>query len=354
MFSEINIHNLRVFKEAQFRPAVGLNVVTGRNGAGKTSLLEAAYLLATGRSFRHRETQPLIREGCAAVELFARFSDVSGQAHVLGMRRGKKDLTVRLDGRNRVRRSEILQLLPVQFIGSDPQQMVSGPPELRRGFLDSGLFHVEPGYLATAQQYARALSQRNAALRAGQNGYKEWDFQLSEYGEHLDQARSRYIRQVTEQLDLILADWGLDADVAFSYRRGWSQQASLSEALERMAETDRRQHFTSVGPHRADLVITSRAARGGKVLSRGQLKMLVVAMHLAQARVQAAVRPMQALLFDDIGAELDEGNRALLLESISAHYPQVIVTALDPIKLEASTSTVTMFHVEHGTIAPAA
>ena len=351
MFSEIVIQNLRVFEEACFRPGPGLNLVTGPNGAGKTSLLEAVHLVATGRSFRHRDTQPLIREGAEAVQLVGRFSDQRGQSHVLGLRRERQDLVVRLDGRGNVRRSEILELLPVQFIGADPQELISGPPEKRRAFLDNGLFHVEHDYLPSAQHYARALAQRNAALRAGHYQNLEWDTQLASHGEQLDAYRARYIPDLVEAVRGILDDWGFDADLAFSYRRGWSQKESLADALARMLDTDRRQHFTSVGPHRADLVITARAARSGKILSRGQLKMLVAAMYLAQSRLQSETRPVQVLLFDDIGAELDVENRARLLQTIGASYSQVIVTSLDPLgdRLDLGTD-LQMFHVEHGVL----
>ncbi len=351
MFSEIVIENLRVFEQACFRPGPGINLVTGANGAGKTSLLEAVHLVATGRSFRHRDTQPLIREGAEAVQLVGRFSDRGGHSHVLGLRREKQDLVVRLDGRGNVRRSEILELLPVQFIGADPQDLISGPPEKRRAFLDNGLFHVEHDYLAVAQHYARALAQRNAALRSGGYRKQEWDAQLASFGERLDAYRARYVPGLVDTVRAVLHDWGFDADLAFSYRRGWSQKETLGEALARMLDTDRKQHFTSVGPHRADLVITARAARSGKILSRGQLKMLVAAMYLAQARLQSETRPVQVLLFDDIGAELDADNRARLLRTIGSSYPQVIVTSLDPPgDFDADSTSLRMFHVEHGTL----
>ena len=352
MFSEISIENLRILEQAVFRPVPGLNVIGGQNGAGKTTLLEAMYLLATGRSFRHWDTAPLIREGQDYVQVVGKLFDELNGAHVLGMRRDRSNnLVVRLDGSGSVKRSEILRLMPLQFIGADPQQLASGAPELRRSFLDSGLFHVEPSYLKQLQTYGRILAQRNAALRSGSKGVREWDEQLVGFGNRITEVRKAYVDQLVTHIEDVLSDWGMDVELSFSYRNGWGRELSLGDALQRALDTDMRQHFTSVGPHRADLLINARVARSGKVLSRGQLKMMVIAMFLAQAAVQRdAGHAVRVLLFDDLGAELDRQNRNKVLGRIRRAYPQVVVTALDPETIAASTESAQMFHVEHGRI----
>lgn len=352
MFSEISIENLRILEQAVFRPVPGLNVIGGQNGAGKTTLLEAMYLLATGRSFRHWDTAPLIREGQNHVQLVGKLVDELNATHVLGMRRDRSNnLVVRLDGRGSVKRSEILRLIPLQFIGADPQQLASGAPELRRSFLDSGLFHVEPGYLKQLQTYGRILAQRNAALRSGSKGVGEWDEQLVGFGNGITGVRQAYVDQLVGHITEVLSDWGMDVELSFSYRNGWARELTLGEALQRATDTDRRQHFTSVGPHRADLLINARVARSGKVLSRGQLKMMVIAMFVAQAAVQrSAGHAVRVLLFDDLGAELDRENREKVLDRIRLEYPQVLVTALDPESIVPGAESAKMFHVEHGRI----
>lgn len=351
MFSEITIENLRIVEHTVFRPSPGLNVVSGENGAGKTTLLEGMHLLATGRSFRHWDTAPLIREGQSQVQLVGKAVDEQGSGHVLGMRRDREGLVVRLDGRGNVKRSEILRLIPIQFIGADPQQLAGGPPELRRGFLDNGLFHVEPGYLKLTQTYGRVLAQRNAALRSGASHISQWDEQLTGAGSRIDASRQSYVEGLVTEIERVLAGWSLGVDLSFSYRSGWARDLSLAEALQRAAETDRKQHFTSVGPHRADLVINARVARSGKVLSRGQLKLMVVAMYVAQARLQRAEgHEVRVLLFDDLGSELDRGNRERILATLTSEYPQVIVTALDRETIGSGPDRGHMFHVEQGRI----
>ena len=350
MFNEIVIDNLRILEHAVFRPVPGLNLITGVNGAGKTTLIEALFLLSTGRSFRHRETGPLIREEQAFVQLVGKFLDRHHNPHVLGMRREAGNLVVQLDGRGNLKRSEILQLLPLQFIGADPQQLVSGAPELRRGFLDSGLFHVEPGYLKLIQRYGRILAQRNAMLRDGQTDTSEWDRQLHTTGEQISVLRQHYVERLIPVVENILHEWELSITLRFTYQQGWPRDMDFEDALSRAGERDHRRRFTSVGPHRADLAINARSIRSGKILSRGQLKMLVIAMYLAQAKLQKeAAQDVLVLLLDDLAAELDRANRERVIDAITNHYPQTVVTALEADDIPVS-ETPSVFHVEHGTL----
>ncbi len=348
MFSELAIRNLRIIRDLRFALSPGINLVSGANGAGKTSIIEALYLLSVGRSFRHRDPAPLIRDGAEVAELFARFEDDRGVRHALGMRRERQHLVVRLDGRSSVRRSEVLRLLPVQFIGSDPQQVVEGAPEYRRQLLDTGLFHVEQNYLSLMQRYSRALSQRNAALRQGIALVSQWDHTLVETGTVIDAMRRTYVERICARAEAWLSDWGLDLGVSIQYRSGWRAGWSLAESLEAHRDTDRRQGYTGVGPHRADMVINTRAGRGGKILSRGQLKMLVAAVVMAQAEIHRERHGRApVLLFDDLPAELDRGNREKLLSGLGNVYAQIVVTALDIDDLGAVPEA-RMFHVEQG------
>ena len=348
MFQRIEIEDLRIIRHMDLVLEPGIDLVVGDNGAGKTTVLEALHLLATGRSFRHRETAPLIREGAEAVSLVGRFTDAGGGRHVLGMRKGRDRLEVRLDGRSSVRRSEVVAMLPVQFIGADPQQLVSGAPELRRQFLDTGLFHVEPGYLSLLQRYHRVLDQRNAALRQGDAPLAQWDRQLAEAGTHIDAARRRLVDRLEKDALALLTEWALPVDLSFRYRSGWARGLSLGEALGAHRERDRRNRFTGAGPHRADWVVQGRVTRSGKELSRGQLKLVASALHLVLASIIAEARGAPpVLLYDDLASELDRRNRRLLLDALSQRYRQAVITALAPDDLP-DLQPARVFHVEQG------
>ena len=349
MLLQLQIKNLRLIESAELSFQPGLNLVCGENGSGKTTLLEAVYLLAYGRSFRHRESGPLARDGSRSFQLVTRFEDGNQHPHVLGMQRSGEELTLRLDGASVRRRSEILTHLPVYWIGPDPQSLLTEGPERRRAFLYRGMFHVEHCYLPVLQNYQKALDQRNADLRSGARTLQVWDEQLQQNAEMLDGYRASYIESLREKVLPLWEAWKLGLNIDISYQRGWKDKVSLQQALGTNLETDRQRKFTSVGPHRADLVFRSASQRSGKRLSRGQLKMLACALHFAQAMiVQERGLPGGMLLFDDLPAELDRANREKLLESITPLYRQSLIAALAPEDVPGSSSISEMFHVEHG------
>lgn len=347
MIEFLSIKNLRIIENLELKLGRGLNVVSGPNGAGKTTLLEGIYLLARGKSFRHREVAPLVRKGTEELMVVARFRDNEGRAHVLGTRRSRGQTEVRLDGRTTVKRSEIFGLLPIQLVGADAAQLVAGEPKLRRNFIDAGLFHVEQSYLEVLQRYQRILDQRNTALRSNPGGFHHWDDQLTRYGLEIDSARRAYLESMQEKILAQLERWELGISVNFTYRQGWARDESLGDALKRLRQTDIQQSFTGCGPHRADWVLTGAHLRSGKTLSRGQLKMLVGACYLAQADIlRERGREVPVLLFDDLPSELDRKNRECLLRSIQETYPQALITALAVEDLPLEVTEV--FHVEQG------
>lgn len=293
---------------------------------------------------------PLIREGGDFVQVIGKLVDLSDTRHVIGMRKDPKGMEVRLDGKANIKRSEILELIPLQFIGANPQLLIDGQPGLRRSFLDTGLFHVEPGYLRLLQDYQKVLSQRNAALRSVGNDPQLWDQALISLATKIDFLRKQYISRLIPVIERLLGDWDLDIGFNHAYTQGWNEKLDYETALKKALPIDRKQRFTTVGPHRADLVIKAGDKKSGRVISRGQLKVLVVAMVVAQADIcREDEKIIRVLLFDDLGAELDRENRERLFGEIPTHYPQVVATMLEPEKAEGD-SPVTMFHVEHGAL----
>ena len=349
MLTQITIQNLRIIEHAQLFFKPGINLIIGNNGAGKTTLLEAVYLLSRGRSFRHRESGPLIKEGEEHFLIVSHFLESDQNKHVLGMQRSRSELLVKFDGKPSVKRSDILINFPIVLIGAEPQQLLSAGPDIRRSFIDYGMFHVEHQYLSVIQQYNRALDQRNASLRKGIGDLSIWDKTLDVAAQKIDYWRSLYCKALITLIQGYLDQWQLNLTLDIRYQRGWSHKKSFIESLTDALLTDRKQKFTSVGIQRADLVIKSVKTKSGKRLSRGQLKMLAAAFHFAQTDLSikhGAIPPI--LLFDDLPAELDEGNRLKLLKSIDAIYPQSLLTVLSENDVPLSDTLSTVFHVEHG------
>jgi len=331
-------------------PSPDLNLILGSNGAGKTSVLEALYLLGRGRSFRTARIERVVGSDGSTLTVIGRVED-RGQTVPVGIERGRNVLRIRIGGRDATGMAELAQTFPVQLIQPNSHKLLEEGPRYRRQFLDWGVFHVEPVFYPAWQRFQRALRQRNAALRARQDE-RPWDPELLAAADALDSARRTYLEEllplVTAYVDRIL---GLDG-VTLRYAPGWPQDMSLSDALHNHRQRDRDQGFTVYGPHRADLRVQINGAPVQERVSRGQQKMLVAAMVLAQATVFNAKTGRQgALLVDDVAAELDATHRGRLLGLLCELPMQLFVTAIEEAGLlDEFSRPAKVFHVERGEV----
>ena len=350
LITKLNIGDLRVIENLVLEPSAGVNFVVGGNGAGKTSILEAIYLAGRGRTFRHSSAGPMIRRGAdSASVLVGLYDEADGSEKLLGLRRGRKEFQCRLDGGDVRRRSTLATTLPVQWIGSQPQLFLERGPELRRRFFDMGLFHVEHGYLNIYAELNRALKQRNAALKTGNDdAVSAWDRLFVRAAIAMDARRQPFIGQLMAGADAIIKRWQQGFDISYRYRRGWRVDSDLTEELQRKLAHDRVSGFTSVGPQRAEIEIVTDGALAEKTLSRGQQKMLVVALNLSLIdliRAKKGTDPV--VLIDDLAAELDLPNQQRVVHEARARSVQAFVTAIqEPDELLVDDDRV--FHVEHG------
>lgn len=344
----VTIQGFRVLQDVTLKPAAGLNLIWGDNGVGKTSVLEALFLASRGRSFRHREAGPFIRKGDRHCRVVVRLLDDTGRQHVLGIERSAREQLVRLDGQNLSKRSEQVRALPLQIITPNTHTLLEGAPEIRRRYLDLGLFHVEHDYHGWFSAYQRTLRQRNAAIRRQASVARSWDSQLAEYASKLHTARARYLDDLCELVSSCLERLSPTLRVSLRYRPGWDVEADLVGQLAERWDTDHRQGFTGIGPHRADLVITAEQSDAAKRLSRGQQKLVVAALMLGQAQLQKqriGVSPI--ILFDDLPAELDRPHRERLTTELARMNLQVLITSVEQETLPLDDDW-GVFHVEHG------
>ncbi len=348
----LRAHDLRCHAHVEFEPAAGLNLLLGGNGAGKTSLLEAAHLLAHGRSFRGRVRDGLIRHGAAAVGVFARWRDPDRPSERrAGLRHTGTNWDARLDGVAPPHLGALCAELAVVSLEPGSHALVSGSAEERRRYLDWGLFHVEPDFLEAWRQHARALRQRNRLLKlgAGDDELAPWDTALALHGERITGQRERYLDALQPHLRQTLRELGGTAiPDQLGLRPGWRrEQMSLADALLLARERDRRSGHSTQGAHRADLALEIPGLPGREALSRGQAKLLALGLLLAQARLHAERRggwPLLAL--DDPGSELDAEHQATLLDWLAATPAQCLVTGVGVPAARQPWSAV--FHVEPG------
>ena len=329
-----------------------LNLIYGANGSGKTSLLEAIHVLGLGRSFRTLQAKKLVQAGLGVATVFGRV-DIGGQVWQLGVQKSDADPTlIKINGEIAASAADLAELLPLQLINPESDQLVLGEPKERRAFLDWGLFHVEQNYLEGWRRYRRVLQQRNAALRQGAKDTElgHWDAMLADEGERLSSLRTEYLASLAPPFKTFCQELGLVEHTVAMFRRGWTKELPLLEVLQRNRESDRSAGYTQSGAHRADFRLQLDGQDGADVFSRGQLKLTVCALRLAQA-INLFERRGRRCVFmvDDLPAELDPDKRRLLLRALAKAGGQVFVTATERNLVDlADWEQYRMFHVERG------
>lgn len=344
--STLQISNVRCIESGSLEFSPGLNLVFGANGSGKTSVLESAFLLGRGRSFRTRHTEQLISRGADRLRLFGTTQD---PAHRIGFEYGRDEAYVaRLDGGDVQSLAALPTALFIEVIDPEVHRLVEGAPAERRRWLDWGVFHVEQGFLAAWLRFTRILKQRNAALRSGQDT-GPWTPELAVQGEEVARLRGLWLQTVLPfWKETVQRLAGLDVDM--SYHRGWNSERPLAEVLEEGLERDRERGSTLAGPQRGDvqLLVQGRPAR--EVLSRGQQKLVAASLVLALLRrLQGEQASPPTLLLDDPAAELDSARLTELVDLVRELRCQLIVTSLHA-DLGHFGSPDRMFHVERGAI----
>jgi DNA replication and repair protein RecF len=351
--SRLHVDGVRILRDVRLEPMAGLNVIEGRNGTGKTSLLEAVHLLSTGHSFRTRLLAPLLGEGMEAVQVSGTVEPGGdGTPFPVGIRKSARETEVHVRGRRVAGLADLARALPVQVIHPESHVLVSGPPAQRRSFLDWGAFHRSPDFHPVWLRYRRLLQQRNAAMRSGgdRRSLDAWDEALAKVGEELDGFRHGYLDVLGASLAALAREWPDAGGLSWDYRRGWPAGQGLTEALARSRGRDEAAGFTQAGPHRAEILWRLEGQPASEVASRGQQKSLVVLLKLAQARVlKDETGRVPVMLVDDLASELDAERRAQVLKLLRGLGGQVFVTVIEAEALDlADWPAVRMFHVEHG------
>ncbi|HUX73365.1 MAG TPA: DNA replication/repair protein RecF [Steroidobacteraceae bacterium] len=325
----LQLTDFRCLQTATLELDPRFTLISGANASGKTSLLEAIYVLGRGRSFRTRRLEYLIRRGA---QRFIVFGEVerSGHSIPLGVDGSRQGIRGRIAGRDADSLAELTLNLPVQIIDPEVHKLIEEGPMRRRRFLDWGVFHVEPGFVAHWQRYQQALQQRNAALLAGQTRdlVGAWRADLIRHGLAITAARSRYAAALGDIAAAICRNL-LGCDLLLTYRRGWPQELDLEEALDRSWSLDLQRGSTQVGPHRGELGVRVGGLTAREHVSRGQQKLLAAGLLIAQLRLFPADAPMQpTLLLDDPAAELDHAHLTTLIEEVLSLRTQLVVTTL--------------------------
>jgi len=351
----LHLQGLRCISDLTLELAPGFNVLSGANGAGKTSVLEAAFLLSHGRSFRGGARDALTQRGASGLNIFSHVRHADGTAHRLGLGREGGRWEARLDGED-VPIGQLIRECAVVCFEPGSHALIAGAAEERRRFLDWGVFHVEHDFLVTWRRYQRALKQRNSLLRSGPAPDEQlgpWEYELARHGALIDQWRRAYLGELSpflkEQAALLLPELG---NIELRYRPGWPEEQDLADVLASQRLRDQGRGHTTSGVHRGDWSLSFRLAPQREHLSRGQEKLAALICVLAQARLDATHRGEWPIVcLDDLASELDQLHQAALVESLQNTHAQILISGTEVPRVLESTP-VKLFHVEQGRLTP--
>ncbi|KAA0010664.1 DNA replication/repair protein RecF [Billgrantia pellis] len=354
LLERLAFSGLRNLEALDFSPSPGINLIVGPNGSGKTSLLEGIHVLGMGRSFRTRQLKNVIAHDASVMTLFARLQ--GEPALPMGVRRSRdtSELEMRLGGERVARLAQLIEALPLQLVNPDAFRLLEGSPAGRREFLDWGVFHMKHGFFDAWRRTRRALKHRNALLRRDRidvNALSAWERELALWGERVDLFRREWMTAFVPVFEETLHRLLELPALTLRYSRGWDPQRSLLEVLEQGRGTDHQMSFTQNGPQRADLRIRLGRHPAVEVLSRGQQKLVVSALKLAQGRLLEQTTGRRCLyLVDDLPAELDAEHRRVFCRLLEAMQCQAFITSVEHDALAEtwqSHTPLTMFHVKH-------
>ncbi|EOE6865301.1 DNA replication/repair protein RecF [Cronobacter dublinensis] len=348
------IKDFRNIENADLALSPGFNFLVGANGSGKTSVLEAIYTLGHGRAFRSLQIGRVIRHEQDAFILHGRLQSDEREVSVGLTKDRNGDSTVRIDGSDGHKVAELAQLMPMQLITPEGFTLLGGGPKYRRAFLDWGCFHNEPGFFVAWSNLKRLLKQRNAALRqvTRYEQLRPWDRELVPLAEQISQWRASYSEAIASDMADTCAQFLPEFTLTFSFQRGWEKESDYADVLERGFERDRMLTYTAHGPHKADFRIRADGAPVEDTLSRGQLKLLMCALRLAQGEFLTRESGRRCLyLIDDFASELDDARRGLLAQRLKATQSQVFVSAISAEHiLDMTDKNSKMFAVDQGKI----
>jgi DNA replication and repair protein RecF len=367
LLQRLQLQDFRNLARVDLVPSPHATVVVGRNGQGKTNLLEAVYFLCTLKPLRARRLVELLRFGHAAARVVGRFA-LGGATRDISVEVQDGHRTASVDGKPTRALEEYFGGVSVVAFTPDDLAVVKGSPEERRTLLDRAVFNRFPGFLRASRAYLRALRSRNRLLKEGATGdYLEaYDEALAETGARilvlrrdlLAELGPRAAQTVASIAQLHGASYSYSPahlDVDFATASAPGLVVALRRVLRERLQRDTERGFTSVGPHADDLEIGLLGHPARSFASQGQARALVLGWKIAEIEnLRASLGRSPLLLLDDVSSELDPERNAFLMHYLAGSGAQVLLTTTEPSLVRGAAGPDTRWlSVQQGNVVPA-
>lgn len=356
----LSLSSFRNFSNYSLDFSPGINAVYGVNGIGKTSILEAIYLLGTGRSFRTNNLNLLMTSTASATTVYAEVEAYNKFEARVGYHRERgQDKQLKLNQHKVASISEIAAIFPVCCLEINIFMALLQPPEFRRRILDWGVFHVKHDFFDAWKNYNQVLKQRNTILKQAKDSkqyinskikseVQSWDKLFAQYAIKLATLRQAYLDEIKpffQQYIKIFIDSEPEMDMQLSIKHGLPglsglDEQKLQQELAVELSNDLYKGYTGIGPHKADLIFSAMGTQAKNILSRGQQKVLIIAYYLAQLTVlKEKYSKNCTVLIDDLASELDIMAQNRIYEQFARLGHQLIISTVDEATLPVDVRT---------------
>lgn len=335
MISNLRLQNFRSYRDATFEFGDGVNIIVGPNASGKTNLLEAILVMARGKSYRAADRE-LIKHKAKWARLDAQQADQNRS--VVWKDTGENLSKEFRDGGTVLKRLPIIRQLPAVIFEPDSLQHLTQSPSLRREFIDDIIERTDPLFASSNRYYKRALAQRNALLKQARSFTPDqmfiWSVRLSELGGQIVESRRRFIDDNQDELAKLYRKLAGKKHLAsLEYRTKITSQnygTQMLKVLEDRLDLDKTLGYTTVGPHRDDIMPVLDGHDLMDSGSRGETRTLLLAMKLLEVQtLEKILGKKPILLLDDVFSELDGKRRLALTTYLKNHQTFITTTDAD-------------------------
>ena len=332
----LRVQNFRTHSDFILEIGEKSTLISGANGSGKTSLLEAIYFALQGTSFRSSDKEILRNDGSSWFRIDLKDSKDSLRTIIFNdaVQKSKKQFLV--DGNKKARLSSNLRI-PVVLFEPDDLQLLSGSPTRRRNFLDYFLSQIFPSFQLALARYNKALKQRNNLLKRDNVSKDElfpWNLMLAEYGAEIISKRQDFLDLLNSKIEEVYFEIsGVKDEIEIDYLGEKVSKNEILAILSENIERDKILGYTNFGPHKHDIQFIFNKKPAQNVASRGENRSLVLALKFIETDILADLTSRRPIvLLDDVFSELDDDRQKLLTKHFSKY--QTIITSTNEIKVE--------------------
>ena len=332
----LRVQNFRTHSDFILEIGEKSTLISGANGSGKTSLLEAIYFALQGTSFRSSDKEILRNDGSSWFRIDLKDSKDSLRTIIFNdaVQKSKKQFLV--DGNKKARLSANLRI-PVVLFEPDDLQLLSGSPTRRRNFLDYFLSQIFPSFQLALARYNKALKQRNNLLKRDNVSKDEifpWNLMLAEYGAEIISKRQDFLELLNSKIEEVYFEIsGVKDEIKIDYLGEKVSKNEILAILSENIERDKILGYTNFGPHKHDIQFIFNKKPAQNVASRGENRSLVLALKFIETDILSDLTSKRPIvLLDDVFSELDDDRQKLLTKHFSKY--QTIITSTNEIKVE--------------------